>query len=93
MKWFKILQQGHIEVSGVTYNLAHLLASSFTLAIPASSRYPAAVATLQVEYTSHCVSFGPENEHTPLDFKVLDGDRRILDHREIARAFCFDRHR
>jgi len=93
MTWFTILRQGHIDVAGARYDLGHLLASSFTLAIPASPKYPAVVATVRVEYTSHCVSFGPNDESVPFNFEVIGADRKIVDHRRVARAFCFDRHR
>ncbi|WP_120294271.1 hypothetical protein [Paraburkholderia sp. BL23I1N1] len=91
MKWISILRQGHIDVASVRYGLSHLLASTFTLAIPASAKFPAATATVHVEYASHCVSFGPRPGER-LDFDVLGNERRIPDHRHVARAFCFDRH-
>jgi hypothetical protein len=91
MKWISILRQGYIDVASVRYGLSHLLASAFTLAIPASAKFPAATATVHVEYTSHCVSFGP-GPGERLDFEILGNERKILDHRLVARAFCFDRH-
>ena len=92
MKWISILRQGYIDVASVRYGLSHLLAGAFTLAIPASAMFPAATATVHVEYTSHCVSFGPAPGEQ-LDFDTLGNERKILDHRHAARAFCFDRHR
>ncbi|MFM0153612.1 hypothetical protein [Paraburkholderia sediminicola] len=91
MNWISFLRQGYIDVASVRYGLSHLLASAFPLVIPSSAKFPTATATIHVEYTSHCVSFGPGAEG-PLDFETLGDERKILDHRHIARAFCFDRY-
>jgi hypothetical protein len=92
LKWISILRRGFIEVANVRYDLAHLLASAFTFVIPASQRFSAVTATVHVEYTSHCVSFGA-GPNGPLDFEVLGNARKIFDHRNVARAFCPDRYR
>ncbi|WCM23909.1 hypothetical protein NDK50_23995 [Paraburkholderia bryophila] len=92
MKWISILRQGYIDVARVRYDLSHLFAGAFALDVPASAKFPAATARVHVEYTSHCVSFGPR-AGAALDFDVLGRERRILDHRNVARAFCADRHR
>lgn len=91
MNWISFLRQGHIDVASVRYDLSHLLAGVVTLAIPSSAKFPAMAATVHVEYTSHCVSFGPRPGEQ-LDFERLGNERKILDHRRVARAFCFDRH-
>jgi len=92
MKWIGYLRQGFIDVAGTRYDLTHMRGPSFELDIAATARYPALKLRIEVEFTSHCVSFGPKGDET-LDFDALGHDRRILDHREVARAFCFERYR
>ncbi|MBB5217318.1 hypothetical protein [Parapusillimonas granuli] len=92
MKWVSCISQGFIEVSGQRYDLSHMRGPTFELAIAATARFPALTLRIEVEFTSHCVSFGPKEGET-LDFDALGQDRRILDHRQVARAFCFDRYR
>lgn len=92
MRWLEHLQRGYIEVGMVRYGLMHMIGSSFDLIIPESGRYPALTARIAVEFTSHCVSFGPKLGEK-LDFEVLGNDCLIRDHRNIARAFSFDRYR
>lgn len=92
MKWLEHLQRGFIEVAHVRYDLAHMIGSSFELVIAATDRFPALRCHIEVEFTSHCVSFGPK-EGEELDFRILGSDRLIRDHRNVARAFCFDRYR
>ena len=93
MHWKSALQQGRITVAGAAYDLSHLLSKAFQLSIPATEKYKAIEVTIQVEFTSHCVSFGADKGTPPLDFTVLGVERRLLDHREEERAFCFDRYR
>lgn len=92
MKWLEHLQRGFIEVAQVRYDLAHMIGSPFDVAIAATNRFPALTVHIQVEFTSHCVSFGPKKGED-LDFQTLGGERLIRDHRNVARAFCFDRYR
>lgn len=92
MRWIQYLQQGFIEVESQRYDLMHMHGPVLELAIAATPRYRALMLRIQVEFTSHCVSFGPKAGQA-LDFDVLGQDRRILDHRNVARAFCFDRYR
>jgi len=92
MKWMHYVGQGFIEVGGTRYDLSHMRGPAFELAIAATAHYPALTLRIEVEFTSHCVSFGPKDGET-LDFDALGQDRRILDHRQVARAFCFDRYR
>lgn len=92
MKWIRYLQQGFIEVAGNRYDLTHMRGPTFELAIAATPRYPALTLHIEVVFTSHCVSFGPKDNEV-LDFDTLGHDRLILDHRDVPRAFCFDRYR
>jgi len=92
MRWGRYLTQGFIDVGSVRYYLTHMRGSTFELTIAETPRYPALVLRIEVEFTSHCVSFGPK-EYEALDFDALGHDRRIFDHRDVARAFCFDRYR
>ncbi|KWN83012.1 hypothetical protein [Burkholderia stagnalis] len=93
MRWRELLQQGYADIAGQQYDLTHLIGGLISLTIPASGKYPEIVATMSVEYMSHCVSYGPADDGPPLDFEQLGHARRVLDHRNIERAFCFDRHR
>jgi hypothetical protein len=92
VRWFRYLQQGHIEVARQRYDLSHLRGRTVALAIFATARYPSVQLSIEVEFTSHCVSFGPKADKV-LDFNSLGFDRRIVDHRGVERAFCFDRYR
>lgn len=92
MQWIRYLRQGFIDVACTRYDLTHMRGPVFELAIAATTRYLALTLRIEVEFTSHCVSFGPKPGET-LDFDVLGHDRLILDHRAVARAFCFNRYR
>lgn len=92
MKWLTLLQRGYISIHGQRFDLEHLIGQKFDLSVPSSANYPEVRMSIQVEFTSHCVSFGPTNEQK-LDFDVIGIERRIYDHRKVARAFCLDRYR
>jgi hypothetical protein len=93
MQWHQILKQGHLQVDGKRYDLTHLLGSVVEFTIPPSDRYPRLAVSMRVEYTSHCVSYGPPANGKPFDFTSLGPARRIHDHRGIERVFCFERYR
>lgn len=92
MKWLTLLQRGYITIGSRRFNLEHLIGREFDLIAPASASYPETKITIQVEFTSHCVSFGSSNGQ-PLDFYTLGVERKIYDHRQIPRAFCANRYR
>ena len=92
MKWLTLLQRGYIAVGDQRFDLEHLVGQEFDLIVPASGSYPEIKISIQVEFTSHCVSFGPINGQK-LDFDVLGLERKIYDHRHVPRAFCQDRYR
>jgi hypothetical protein len=92
MKWLQLLQQGHVDVDGSRYLLNHLLSNTFVVVLPATERHSRIEATVRVEYTSHCMSTGPK-PGAALDFAQIGLDRRVFDHRGVARAVCFRRHR
>ena len=92
MQWIRYLRQGFIEIADTRYDLTHMRGPAFELAVAATARYPALTLRIEVEFTSHCVSFGPKAGEA-LDFDALGHGRRILDHRAVVRAFCFDRYR
>ena len=85
--WVQIRKRAFIRVDGVYHSLAHLAGMIVELVIEATPRHPQVSLQIHVEFTSHCVSFGPKHGQQ-LDFGVLGMDRKILDHRRVARAFC-----
>jgi hypothetical protein len=91
MKWLKLLKRDHIDVAGARYFIDHLQQETFVVVLPASAQNARIEATIRVEYTSHCVSYGPK-AGAMIDFSVIGIERRLFDHRGVARAFCFDRH-
>ena len=92
MKWLTLLQRGYIAVGNQRFDLEHLVGRAFDLIVPASASYPETKVSIQVEFTSHCVSFGPIDGQK-LDFDVLGVARKIDDHRQVPRAFCPARYR
>ena len=92
VQWVSFLRQGYIDVASVRYGLSHLVASVFTLVIPASERFAASTAFVHVEYTSHCVSVG-QAAQGGLEMDADGMNCGILDHRNVARKFCADRYR
>src|SRR5262249_40148600 len=93
MQWHQLLKQGHVDIDGRRYDLTHLLAGVVQFTIPGTGKFPALPVSMQVEYTSHCVSFGAAGSNEPFDFTSLSPARRVVDHRGAERVFCFDRHR
>lgn len=93
MQWHQLLKQGHLDVDGRRYDLSHLLARVVEFTMPATGKFPALTVSMQVEYTSHCVTYGSAIDGKPFDFTSLSPARRLRDHRGIERVFCFDRYR
>jgi hypothetical protein len=89
--WPDLQQARHIEIGGVCWLLDHLKDSVQTITAPASSGNPAVVMTLRVQYSSHCVSYGPKLGR-PLDFNELGYEVLVIDHRQNRRAFHAGRH-
>ncbi|MEN5305239.1 hypothetical protein [Pseudomonas sp. TWI628] len=90
--WKDHLARGQIEVAGSTWSLLHLRPISHHLKIPGLADEGMGEVALAVEYSSHCVSYGPK-QGTELDFDHMGHDHLLIDHRGIRRAFCPNRHK
>lgn len=90
--WKEHLALGQIEVAGSSWSLLHLRPISHQLEIPGLADQGMGEVTLAVEYSSHCVSYGPK-QGTELDFDHMGHDHLLIDHRGIRRAFCPGRHK
>ncbi|MEQ4502338.1 hypothetical protein [Pseudomonas sp.] len=65
--------------------------TSFQIDIPSAAGQPRVLLTVNVEFSSHCVSRGPkEGDH--IDFHLAGVERMVIDHRRIKREFKEDRH-
>jgi hypothetical protein len=91
MKRPNLLKRGYADIGGTRFVIDHLRDETFVVVLPASTHNARLEATVRVEYTSHCVSYGPR-AGAMIDFAVIGFERRLFDHRGVARAFCFDRH-
>jgi len=91
VQWNEIKKSGCIVVGGVTHNLTHLTDAKYQFTIEASGKHPEVTFEVLVQYSSHCVSWGPK-EDQPIDFTVCGYDRRIFDDKRIARCFRETRH-
>jgi hypothetical protein len=85
--WKEHLARGQIEVAGSSWSLLHLRPISHRLKIPGLADRGMGEVALAVEYSSHCVSYGPK-QGTELDFEHMGHDHLLIDHRGIRRAFC-----
>ncbi|CAB3760966.1 hypothetical protein [Paraburkholderia humisilvae] len=75
MQWHQLLKQGHLDVDGRRYDLTHLLAGVVQFTIPGTGKYPLLPVSMRVEYTSHCVSYGPLGNGETFDFTSLSASR------------------
>nr|WP_091013794.1 hypothetical protein [Azotobacter beijerinckii] len=89
--WPDHLGYGSIEVAGTCWFLAHLRPHSCTVVVPGSAGSPAVTLTLDIEYSSHCISKGPKKGQS-IDFGSIGHDHLVIDHRQIQRAFNVERY-
>lgn len=87
MDWNSIKTQGYKDVDGTRYNLSHLQDAKYHFVIEASGKYPELKCTLLVQYSSHCVSWGPKRGED-IDFSIHGEQRRIIDDKGVHRCFC-----
>jgi hypothetical protein len=92
MDWDTIKSYGCKEVSGTKHDLSHLKDAKYHFTIEASGKYPAIAFSILVQYSSHCVTWGPKHGQE-IDFTVHGEDRRIIDDKGVHRCFCETRHR
>jgi len=89
--WPDHLNVLHVEIGGVCWLLGHLRSRTQTLVVPAAEGHPSVTLTLQVEYSSHCVSAGAKQSQM-IDFHAVGYERLIIDHRKVRRVFHAGRH-
>lgn len=87
--WKQHLANGQIAVAGRTWSLLHLRPQMYEVMIADSVLHT--TVELRIEYSSHCVSYGPKQGQA-LDFDRIGVDHLLIDHRGIFRAFCPRRH-
>lgn len=81
----------HIEIDGVCWLLDHLRDSTFQVDVPPANGQAGVLLTVNVEYSSHCVSRGPK-KNQQIDFHVICTSRMVIDHRQVRREFKESRH-
>jgi len=91
-RWKDHLARGEIHVAGVAWSLLHLRPGSLHVVIPEHSTQGSQVVTLAIQYSSHCVSYGPK-QGAELDFEAIGVEHMLIDHRGIRRAFCPGRYK
>ncbi len=91
MDWNKVKSDGYKEVDGTKYDLSHLKDAKYHFSIEASGKYPEISFSVLVQYSSHCITWGPKREQE-IDFSVHGEDRRIIDDKGVHRCFCETRH-
>lgn len=87
MDWNSIKKQGYKEVGGTRHDLSHLQDAKYHFVIEASGKYPELKCALLVQYSSHCVSWGPKRGED-IDFSVHGEQHRIIDDKGVHRCFC-----
>jgi hypothetical protein len=92
MDWDTIKSYGCKEVSGTKHDLSHLKDVKHHFTIEASGKYPEISFSILVQYSSHCVTWGPKHGQE-IDFTVHSENRRIIDDKGVHRCFCETRHR
>lgn len=92
MDWESIKKQGYKEVNGTRNSLDHLQDARYQVVIEASNKHPELRCTLLVQYSSHCVSWGPKHGAT-IDFSTHGEQRRIIDDKGVHRCFCDIRYK
>lgn len=90
VNWGEIRNKGFITVAGNRYDLSHLQDRHYHFEIPGSGTKSTLRLTLLVQYSSHCVSWGPKHDQ-PIDFARQGEDRRIVDDKGVSRCFCASR--
>ena len=91
MDWKTIKSQGQLTVSGTLYSVTHLQDATYHFTIPETDRFPALTVGVLVQYSSHCISYGPHRGQT-IDFSVVGQDARITDDKGVHRCFDLDRY-
>ncbi len=91
MDWGQIKATGYMEVGGNRLDVSHLQNVRYHYEISARGNYPKLSFSVLVQYSSHCVSWGP-SDGQEIDFGYYGEERRIVDDKGIHRCFCEKRH-
>lgn len=91
MNWNSIKAKGYMEVGETRHDLSHIRDAKYDFVIEASGKYPELKGSLLVQYSSHCVSWGPKRGKD-IDFNTYDQQRKIIDDKGVHRCFCDIRH-
>ncbi len=59
MDWQTIKKNGYKDINGQRLDLSHLQDAKYPVTIAASGKFPQIHFTLLVQYSSHCISWGP----------------------------------
>jgi len=89
--WKSIKIAGQKIIGETVYDLGHLQDAKYAFTIEATQKYPEVSFEVLVQYSSHCVSWGPKHGQI-IDFSIHGEDRRIIDDKGIHRCFCEDRY-
>jgi hypothetical protein len=91
MDWKSIKLSGQKVIGSAVYDLSHLQDVKYAFTIEAASKYPELSFETLVQYSSHCISWGPKHGQN-IDFSIEGEDRRIIDDKGIHRCFCENRY-
>lgn len=80
-----------MDVDGRRHDLSHLQDSRHRFTVAASGRYPNISFSVLVQYSSHCVSWGPGHGRQ-IDFGTYGGEQRIVDEKGVHRCFSDKRY-
>ena len=91
MDWNIIKANGQIDVGNTSYDLSHLEDARYHFTIAGNTNNPELKCEILVQYSSHCVSWGPK-KNTAIDFSEHGEDRLVIDDKGILRCFCDSRY-
>lgn len=91
MDWRLIKRDGFKDLDGQQLDLLHLQDARYQFTIEASGKFPEINFIVLVQYSSHCVSWGPKRGAV-IDFNVHGHERRIVDDKGVHRCFCDTRY-
>lgn len=91
MDWWRLKNQGYIEIDGTRYDLGHLEKFEFPFSIPATGRLPRVTGNVIVRFSCHCISAGAQHGQT-LDFNQIGQEFKIVENDGRERRFSLSRY-
>lgn len=91
MDWKIIKTNGYKEIDGVRLDLSHLQDTTYRFSIEASAKFPQIDFNVLVQFSSHCISWGPKRDEI-IDFDLHGHERRVIDDKGVHRCFCDARY-